>query len=113
MGELLRATALGRLLSALGGHQALLVTVLAIALITAAVLAVTLVALTPSEDRVDAIYAVAEVLRALLPWPGWRRDPRGRAARRQGVGRGPWHEGRPGPPRHAVRSRGPARRVPP
>jgi hypothetical protein len=70
MGELVRATALGRLLSALGGHEALLVTVLVTAwLITGCVLAVTLVALTPREDRVDAIRAAAEVLRALLPWP--------------------------------------------
>jgi hypothetical protein len=111
MGELVRDTALGRLLSTFGGHEALLVAVLVTAwLIIAAGLAVTLVAITPSEDRADAIRAVAEVLRALLPWSAWRRDPRGGPARRQD---GPRHLGRPGRPRHAVRPRGPARRAPP
>ena len=41
-----------------------------------AVMAVVLVALVKREDRVAALYAVADVLAALFPWRALRRPPR-------------------------------------
>lgn len=76
MGELVTTTVLRVLLSATSGHDVLLAAVLITAwVIIGAALAVILVALAPSDDRVSAIHAAAEVLRALLPWAAWRRTP--------------------------------------
>jgi hypothetical protein len=94
MGELVGATALGRLLSALSGHRALMVAVLVTAwLITGSVLAVTLVALAPSEDLGRLAVRSAQS-------PG---SASGRRAREPASG--------PSSPRS--RPRGPARRAPP
>ena len=56
--------------ASLSGHQipsAAVILLIGIFLISA-VLAITLVSMTSRDDRVDAIHATAEILRALLPW---------------------------------------------
>jgi hypothetical protein len=72
-----QATCRSILLAAIPGHQvplALMILFIVI-LLTGALLAVVLVSMARRDDRVDAIHAVAEVLRALLPWSNrHRRD---------------------------------------
>jgi hypothetical protein len=69
-----RAT--GLLLATATGHDAPLAAILLIAiLVIGALVAIALVSLAHRDDRVDAIRAAAEVLTALLPWPGRRRTP--------------------------------------
>ena len=71
---LVETAILGRLLSGVTGHDIGLAAVFVTGcLVIGAVLVITLIAAVPADDRVDAIYAVAEVLRALLPWPRPRR----------------------------------------
>jgi hypothetical protein len=64
------------LLAIPAGHQAPLAiaALITVILLIAALLTIALVSLTRRDDRVAAIHAAAEVLRALLPWPG-RRQP--------------------------------------
>jgi uncharacterized Tic20 family protein len=63
----------GVLVTAVAAHVAPLAAFLIIAaLIIGAVVAIVLVWLTKKEHRVDAIRAVADVLRALIPWPSRR-----------------------------------------
>ena len=70
-----QAAARSLLIATVNGHNAALAaTVLIAVLLIAAGLAIALVGLTRQDDRVDAIHATAEVLKALLPWPA--RHPR-------------------------------------
>ena len=56
-------------LATASGHGAVLTAALiAVALLIGAAVAIILVSLTSKEDRVAAIGAIADVLRALLPW---------------------------------------------
>jgi hypothetical protein len=72
------------LLTIVAGHQASLamMALITVILLIGALLAIVLVSLARRDDRVDAIRAVAEVLRALLPWPSHRQaakpDSRGK-----------------------------------
>lgn len=69
----------GGLVSAVGTHGAWLAAAIAgllTVVILGALVTVILVALVPREHRVEAIRAAAEVLSALLPWPGRRRRRR-------------------------------------
>jgi hypothetical protein len=62
------------ILTTLTAHAAPLAAILIIAvLLIGAAVTVVLVSLASKEERVEAIHAVAEVLRALLPWPSHRR----------------------------------------
>ena len=70
------------LLAVFTGHDAPLAIVLFIAvLVIGAAVTIVLVCLAKRDDRVAAIRACAEVLRALLPWsgrhglPGWSHPP--------------------------------------
>ncbi len=62
----------GRLMSGHDGWLAGGVTGLLMLVLLGATVAVILVALVPRDRRVEAIRAVADVLWALLPWPGRR-----------------------------------------
>lgn len=72
------------LLTIVAGHQApqVMMALITVVLLIGALLAIILVSLARRDDRVDAIRAVAEVLRALLPWPSHRHaakpDSRGK-----------------------------------
>jgi hypothetical protein len=75
------------LLATVSGHGAVLTAALiAAALLIAAAVPIVLVSLTSKEDRVAAIGATADVLRALLPWdslwPGTRELRRAGKAKR-------------------------------
>ena len=63
------------LLATATGHQAPLAmtTLIIVILLIGALLAIVLVSLARRDDRVDAIHAAAEVLRAFLPWPSHRQ----------------------------------------
>jgi hypothetical protein len=68
---------LGGLVSVVSRHTALIVVaaaVLCVVTVIAAVMAVTLVAMAPKQDRATAIREVAGVLLALLPWAAGRRN---------------------------------------
>ena len=66
----------GMLLAFFSGRDAPLAIVLVIAvLVIGAIVTIVLVSLAKADDRVEAIRACAEVLRALLPWAGRHRLP--------------------------------------